>query len=636
MLIFLMCLQFFPLKAEGANHVKIEKEHLETFFDDFFKEKMEEYHIPGAALTFVKDGEIIFSKGYGYSKIEKKIPVDPNHTIFRVASLAKLFTAAGVLKLVDEGKVQFNQDINSYLHTFQIPETFRDPITLSHLLTHTEGFEQSTIGSKAMDASKLMPLAEYVKQDLPKRFTKPGEFITYGNHASAVQGALIEEVTGKSFPQYMDEMLFHPLNMEKSTFIQPLTETLAQNRVVEYRYNEGEYQVLQGSYSQMASAGGMHATAEDIAQFLKMISSRGMVNGKQWISPSVLEKMLEPQFRSHQGLPGITYGFFERFENQERAVFRDGDSEGSNGRVFFLPEHNLGFVFLMNNNEVRVRDELVSRFLDKFFSENKPAFAGVNSNHIANERFDGIYTYIQYPRSDFTKAMSLFIAVKVSSNSDETLTIEPLGEDPYGGLNEKLTFQMIEPMLFRGVEKEMYIAFEKDESGKIEHMYSGSGYHGTFKKLAWYENVNLHKQIFLGFIILFSITSLIWLIGIAYKKVKKKPTLNQPLRKVFHFSGVVSALNGLFLILLMPAIALVGMTPGLPAFTKGITPFMLVVFSLPLINTIFIFVLTYFLIKMWKNSASAILYKAYFSFIVAAAWLFQPYLYYWKLLGYWF
>src|SRR5215213_6243730 len=113
---------------------------MEAFLDKELKREMEKYHIAGAAVSVVKDGELFFAKGYGDADLENNIPVDPERTNFRIGSLAKLFTWTAVMQLAEQGKLDLNEDINTYLD-FRIKDTYPQPITLMHLMTHTAGFE---------------------------------------------------------------------------------------------------------------------------------------------------------------------------------------------------------------------------------------------------------------------------------------------------------------------------------------------------------------------------------------------------------------------------------------------------------------------------------------------------------------
>jgi len=118
---------------------------LEAFLEKFFTEQMTKHDVPGAMFVLVKDGRIFLSKGYGYADLEKKIPVVPDKTLVRAYSVSKAFTATAVMQLVEQGKLNLDEDVNKYLKTFKLKESFQEPVTLAHLMTHTGGFTDSGI-----------------------------------------------------------------------------------------------------------------------------------------------------------------------------------------------------------------------------------------------------------------------------------------------------------------------------------------------------------------------------------------------------------------------------------------------------------------------------------------------------------
>ncbi len=108
---------------------------LEAFLDGLIPAQMEELHVPGVTVSVVKDGELFFAKGYGYADVERGIRVDPETTMFRPGSASKLFTWTAVMQLAEQGKLDLDADINTYLD-FEIPATYPEPITMKHLMSH--------------------------------------------------------------------------------------------------------------------------------------------------------------------------------------------------------------------------------------------------------------------------------------------------------------------------------------------------------------------------------------------------------------------------------------------------------------------------------------------------------------------
>src|SRR5215212_10076235 len=111
-----------------------------AFLDKELGKEMKKHHIAGAAVSVVKDGELFFAKGYGDADLENHIPVDPEQTIFRIGSVGKVFTWTAVMQLVEQGRLDLDEDINTYLD-FRIPDTYPQPITLKHLMTQPAEFE---------------------------------------------------------------------------------------------------------------------------------------------------------------------------------------------------------------------------------------------------------------------------------------------------------------------------------------------------------------------------------------------------------------------------------------------------------------------------------------------------------------
>ena len=113
---------------------------LEAFLDELIPTQMEEWHIPGVTVAVVKDGQLFFAKGYGYADVDRGIAVDPETTMFRIGSASKLFTWTAVMQLAEQGKLDLDADVNTYLD-WKIPATYPESITMRHLMSHTPGFE---------------------------------------------------------------------------------------------------------------------------------------------------------------------------------------------------------------------------------------------------------------------------------------------------------------------------------------------------------------------------------------------------------------------------------------------------------------------------------------------------------------
>lgn len=212
------------LPADFGHAANADLSDVGQLVDRMVPEMLEEGQVPGAAVSIVADGKEIFSAGYGVTDIESNTPVDPTTTGFYSASTAKLFTAAAVLQLVDQGKLDLDADVNDYLTTFEIDDTYPGhPVTLEQLLTHTAGFDPDygTVGTSQVDADGLDSLGDSLAENQPARIHPPGTVLAYDNYGVALAGYIVEEVSGVPYADYVNEHVYGALGMTGSTASQP-------------------------------------------------------------------------------------------------------------------------------------------------------------------------------------------------------------------------------------------------------------------------------------------------------------------------------------------------------------------------------------------------------------------------------
>ena len=159
-----------------------EAAELETFIDGLMTAQLEEYQIPGSVVVVVQDGEVSLAKGYGYANIERQLKVDPETSMFRIASISKLFIYTAVMQLVEEGKLELDTPIVDYLSSAGMStEGIDERTTIKHLMTHTAGFEYVMSGSYSRDAEDMRPLGTIISEQLPAQIRPPGTLAAYSN-----------------------------------------------------------------------------------------------------------------------------------------------------------------------------------------------------------------------------------------------------------------------------------------------------------------------------------------------------------------------------------------------------------------------------------------------------------------------
>ncbi|GGT08797.1 FmtA-like protein [Planobispora rosea] len=325
--------------------------------DEHVSTVMAEEKIPGATVTVVADGRQVVNKGYGWADVERRIPVDPERTRFLIGSETKLFTAQAALQLVGEGKLSLDADVNAYLTTFKIRDTYPGrPVTLRHLLTHTAGFDEDYVVGSGAD---VRALGEALAASQPERLRPPGTGLSYSNYGVALAGYLVEIASGMPFEQYVDGRVFAPLGMEDSVIAcGGLKDTRA------YLVDGSATDVNCANFA--ASGAGPASTASDMARYLQAQMALDPRLGS-----GVAAQMQRQQYTEHPRLSGMGFMWEQMSYKGHRLLFKGGDMPGMHTSMFMLPEQGIG-VHVMSNGDGTGRhgldgfalvDKIVERYL---------------------------------------------------------------------------------------------------------------------------------------------------------------------------------------------------------------------------------------------------------------------------------
>src|SRR5215203_5401065 len=343
---------------------------VETFFDELIPKQLREEHLAGATVAVVKDGRIVFAEGYGYAERERQVPVVADETLFYPGSAGKLFTWTAVMQLVEEGKLDLDADINTYLD-FEIPDTYPEPITMAHLMTHTAGFEEQLAALLAEDRQEVLPLREFLIRYMPERVYPAGEYFAYSNYGTVLAGYVVEQVSGEPYDQYIEEHILQPLGMESSAATQPLPADLLSDLSKGYHYENGTYEAKDFEWISAAPAAPVRAMATDMAKFMLAHLGNGQYGDARIMEESTALEMHRQQFTHDPRLSGVTYGFITSRENDQEIIWHNGESARFSTMVALLPEERAG-LFVSYNTPFEPRETL-SAFLDHYYPPQEEA-----------------------------------------------------------------------------------------------------------------------------------------------------------------------------------------------------------------------------------------------------------------------
>ena len=517
-----------PVRAAGG---PTNPEEFEAFLDPLVAELMESNHIPGGAITVVKDGQLFFAKGYGYADLERSTPATADTTIFRTGSVSKVFTWTAVMQLVEQGKLDLNADINTYLAHFQIPDTFPQPITMAHLMVHTAGFEdQITNGAVYVSADTYQPLQDFLAEKMPARIFPPGQVVAYSNYGAALAGEIVAEVSGEPFEQYVANHILEPLGMNHSTFLQPIPSNLIQDAALGYDIDEeglphaGSFEIIQPQ-----PAGALSATATDMAHFMIAHLQDGQYGDASILQPASAQDMRRQYYVFNPRLPGMTRGFAEAYRNNIHLVFHPGTTDLSSSLLALLPDENMGMFITFNSSiSTPARLALIHALLDHYYPVPTPAV--VNPPADFSQRatsFTGTYLTSRRAETNIEKIISPMYQVSVVSNPDNTLTVNAFRDS--NGV--PIRWVEVSPLVFREVGGQSLLAFRTDAQDRVTAMFSGDQPILIFQKMAWYDNPQIHLAGLGLSLLVFIATIVIWSLGGLLQMARRKPTSLPPLQR---------------------------------------------------------------------------------------------------------
>jgi len=608
-----------------AESTSINMKEVEKFTDEFFSENMDKYHVPGAAIAYVKDGQISFMKGYGYSDVENKISVDPEKTVFGIASVSKLLTATAVMQQYEEGNIDLNKNVNEYLINFKVKDTFKEPVTMKSLLTHSSGFIQSSIGIGTRDPREVKELGDYLKTAIPKREYEPNTFFSYSNQGMSLAGHIVENISGMKFEDYIQERIFKPLNMENSSFKQPLPENIEHNKAVSYGYWTQKKILFRSEpmFYEILPAGGCYTTVYDMSKFIISNLSGGKYNGNQILKETTMEEMHKQQFTNNEKMPGQAYGFWESFENNKRALFHTGTSDGYASLIYMIPEENIGFMLCYNLASEKFRSEFLTTFLDKFYPvADSETIAHLKDYKERVNQYDGLYWNVEKPRDTIDKLEVLMSdgLVRAKGNEDGTLKLTGYYGEDMGDYIE------IEPEVFQKVNGEEIITF-KESSSKENRSYLYIK-NNAFEKVRWYENpmISIIFALFSLFVVMAS--HFIWIQAfIREKAINKKRSI---LEKYASYIGLFSSV---LILIFCITTAIITLKLGKYAFMFGIPFSLKVILVIPILLCGISVCLLAISILAWKNSYWTRLKRYFFTIYTVAVVMFLMCLEFWNMVG---
>lgn len=478
-----------------------EAQLFQVYLDGLISAQMTDYHLGGISFSLIKDGEPFMSTGYGYADLENRIAVDPSLHLFRPGSVSKLFTWTAVMQLVEQGKIDLDGDVNQYLTQFLLPNNFDKPITMKHIMTHAAGFEDGAMGYLfSNSADDLIPLADSLASHIPAQVREPGTYSSYSNFATAVAGLIVANISEMSFEEYVVENIFTPLEMNHSTFEEPLPANLQGDMSIGYLSRSGG--VRDGGFEYIKNfgpAGALSSTADDMTKFMLAHVNGGAYQGNRILGEDTVRLMHSRIFAHHPRAAGMAHGFYELFRNGERFVTHGGDTIAFHSQLVIQPETGFGFYISFNAEQgAQARQAIVNGVIDYFFEYDHSPREIITLDG-SDERIASIVGGYRVNRRSYTKlegASSILSDYGVGRGDDGEILF-------LGG-----RYSEIEPFIFQEIGSQEIVIADTNSDGTVARMLLAAAPIMVFDKLAFYQMGGNHLMV-IGLAILAAIVVLV-------------------------------------------------------------------------------------------------------------------------------
>jgi len=323
--------------------------------DDFIAKQVVDYQMPGLAIGIIHNHKVLFKKGYGTTSLPNGSPVD-TQTVFPISSCTKAFTAMALAILVEENKLNWDDKVIQYLPDFKLSDPWiTKELTIVDLLSHRSGLA-------TFDGDLLWYGTSYTRKEIAEKIRHApirNDFRTemgYQNVMYLVAGLVVEAISGKTWESFVNEKIFVPLSMRNShtdrEWLNP-----GSNFAFPHIRNKP---IPPMDMTNIAPAGGIDASVDDLLTWMEMWLSEGSVDGKRFIDDGALQAMTSLKvMTSESGDNGYGLGWYIGYEDGQKVIHHNGGMPGYRSSIVLFPETGSGIVILTNKLSP-INDQLIN------------------------------------------------------------------------------------------------------------------------------------------------------------------------------------------------------------------------------------------------------------------------------------
>ena len=472
---------------------------LEAFVDGVVQRAMTRDHIAGVTLSVVQNGQVVLKKGYGFANLGQRKRVDPDRTLFRVASISKTFTWITLMNEIEAGRMRLDGPVNLYLpEALQVKDQGKKTqVRLRDLMTHTSGFEDRALGQLfERDPNRVRPLADYLRQERPRRVREPGLLPSYSNYGAALAGAAVSNVTGKPFEQLVSEEIIIPAGLTRTTFREarpwrddlpaPMAETLAADLSDAFSWTAMGWKTQPREFmGQVAPAASASSTAGDMARYMTLLLNGGAIDGRTIFSPRTAQAFRTPMYRPSPDAAGWNAGFQDvPLPGGRRGFGHQGATLYFHSNLVIVPELGLGiFVSVNTDSGANLPATLPSTIVEHFYAPASPVPAGSALSYQQAKAFEGDYLTTRRAYGGLEGFTNRLIGrAQVRATSDGRLSVTD------GGFTT-LFNGTTRPGVFKAVDGPLPLVFDTN-GDRPSRFYAARGF-ATYERIGFLRSASL-------------------------------------------------------------------------------------------------------------------------------------------------
>ena len=531
-------------------------EDVNAWLDGYVPYALKTGDIAGAVVAVVKDGQILTERGFGFSDVEKRAPVDPKRTLFRPGSVSKLLTWTAVMQQVEQGKIDLDADVNQYID-FKIPARDGKPVTMRELMQHTAGFEEQAKGiiSENPKAPGMEPL---LKQWVPTRVFAPGSTPAYSNYGASLAGYIVQRVSGEKFDDYIDKHILEPLDMRHSSFRQPLPKDL--EPLMSKGYPAASQPARAFEIIGPAPAGSLSSSGVDMAHFMIAHLQNGEYKGNRILKTETAEMMHNSPLTLLPPLNRMELGFFETNINGMEVIAHLGDTDYFHTSLHLFLKQNVGFYVSFNSlgkegAAGQLRSALFQDFADRYFPVMPPQ-AGVDAKTSTEHAhlMAGAWANSRGSQDNFLAGIGLIGQTKLGVNDKGELVV------PFPGLNGKPRHWIeIAPFVWYDQNGHDRLAAKLVDGKPVRWSFDLLSPFMVFDRVPWYADGSWLTPLLCASLGALLLTALLWPVTALVRRRYAAPLALDPASfKAYRYSKIAAvlilagiALWGLILMLIL-------------------------------------------------------------------------------------